>query len=116
MPKLLVTGYLDDFGRRVELAKALIAACVAVPELKLKPDDILVSFGSQWYGRPLIDTHRVLMIEVSCLSDEPERTREVKQRLADELRDTGRLYCSNKTEVFIYPPFDRTRGAYSESE
>ncbi len=65
-----------------ELAYALRNACVAAEVLGIdKPDDVTVVFG----GEQVVESDRKLVIFIEGLFDKPERTKEVRDRLAERL-------------------------------
>ena len=96
----------DDLRR---LHQNIVAGVVSVPELGLKdetemtclfpPDMMQYGLGSE------------VIVEVTGLFDKPERTPEVRNRLAQSIGDrVKRLYPKAMVEVFVYPFNQDTSG------
>lgn len=107
----------DDFkDMKIErIEKSIKTAVVGISELKLIPEDISFSFPQD----PTVVSDTIpVMIIVDLLSEKPERTTEIKQRLAQEI---GKAFESaitwrivSKVEVAVRS-FDPERsGFYSK--
>lgn len=95
-----------------QVFEAVVAAVVSVRELGLQdkhsmtilfpPDMMKFGLGTE------------IIIEVSGLFDKPERTDEVRQRLAEKLGRTVKdLFPKAMVECFIDPPFKPKQGFWT---
>lgn len=101
----------DDLRR---LHQNIVAAVVAVPELGLRnenemtclfpPDLMQYGLGSE------------VIVEVTGLFEKPERTPEVRNRLAQSIGErVKRLYPKAMVEVFVYP-FNQDIGGFWKAD
>ncbi len=94
------------------LHKAVVAAVVGIPELKLKDEtDMTVLFPPDMMKYGLGSE---IIVEVGGLFKKPERTDSVLQRLASDLGGAVELlYPEAKVECFISPPIDPAKGFWA---
>lgn len=103
MPALIIYGVPEDkSGMLEELTNNLVNAITSVDELKLKTSDV-----SCFYPRDLMSKGlgEEILVFVDCLTDKPERTEAVRNKLAKAIVDTVVRYFSdaNLVECFIRP-------------
>ena len=92
-------SHQTDFCMNLKLAAA------SIKELQLSPTQVSVICNSPF----LCDRHEILVF-VDGLFDKPERTPEVRQRLAEVIRlEIEKVFPNKYVEVFIRP-FDPTWG------
>lgn len=92
------------------LHKAIVGAVCAVKELDLKTEDdmtVLFPADKMKYG-----LGTVIVVEVTGLTDKPERTLTVRQRLALNIGlIVSEIFPDAKVESFVYPD-DKVRDAF----
>ncbi len=97
----------NEYGR---LHKAIVGAVCAVKELDLKTEDdmtVLFPADKMKYG-----LGTVIVVEVTGLTDKPERTLAVRQRLALNIGlIVSEIFPDAKIESFVYPD-DKVRDAF----
>lgn len=105
----MVDGWRQGLGS--EFIRILKEAVISVPELKdTSKDDIAVFLPSGYADPP-----NLMLVSVDILFDAPERTREVREKLAKRLLHAARTAFSDfprKIEVVVRAPFDTTRDVY----
>ncbi len=104
MPALIIYGVPDDkSGILEELTSELInvVAC-SVEELKLKTSDVSCFYPKDLMAKGLGEE---IIIFVECLTDKPERTENVRNRLAHAIVETVSRFFkdANLIECFIKP-------------
>jgi len=107
MPLLVVHGVSDFYGLG-EFEDSLInTVAYSVKELKLKPSDVSCFFPK---GKMTRQGEEIIVL-VECLTAKPDRTDEVRDRLANAIVQTVRHYFPdmNLIECFI-KPFDPKQG------
>ena len=96
-----------------QVFKGIVSAVESVPELGLKGEkDMTVLFptGMMKYG---LGTE--IIVEVTGLFVKPERTRGVRQRLAQAIGDTVKgLFPKAMVECFVFP-FNPTQGFWTNT-
>lgn len=86
--------FKTSFGKR--LREAVVGACVhGIDSIDL----VTVSFD----GGASQQDDKTVVILVELLFDRPERTKEMRDRLAETLRCVAIGYCGNKIEVAVIP-------------
>ncbi len=104
MPALIIYGVPESkTGILEELTHALINTVVySVDELKLKTSDVSVFYPKDLKTKGLGEE---IIIFVDCLTDKPERTEEIRNRLAQAIVETAVKYFpdANLVECFIRP-------------
>ncbi len=115
MPIITVSGLPIQAGKvgLYELRENLIHATVCVRELTLGEKDVTVRFLCDLLPNvPGTD----IIIEVTGLFEKPERTEEVRGRLAGSLgRQVHIAYPDTKVECLIHP-FSREQGFWSSAD
>lgn len=104
MPVILIYGFSDPMSRRLEeFTEALINTAVcSVAELKLKASDVSCFYPRDWMAKGLGEE---LVVFVDGLMDKPERTEEVRNRLAASIVETINHFFPEVSliECFIRP-------------
>ncbi len=110
MPILVVYGIpVDTAQKELEsFCQNLISAVYMMPELELKPSDVSVFFPQDLMHSGLGEE---IIIFVEGLFEKPERTEDVRQKLAQDLVTVACKYFprSNLIECLIRP-FDPKKG------
>lgn len=103
MPVLIVLG-VPKKQQSLKFINALEQRVYGIKELDLKKDD---DVSIVFLGEPSDD----IIIFVEGLFDKPERTEEVRNRLADRIAQCAKSYVkeSHRVECFIHP-FDPRLG------
>lgn len=104
MPALIIYGVPEDkSGILEELTDELINTVAhSVKELKLKTSDVSCFYPKDLMSKGLGEE---IIIFVDCLTDKPERTEEVRNRLANAIVETTLRFFrdANLIECFIRP-------------
>ncbi|MHB8904418.1 MAG: hypothetical protein ACYC40_04965 [Patescibacteria group bacterium] len=110
MPVLIVYGISEPMSRKLEeFTDTLIdTVAYAVDELKLQTSDVSVFYPKDWMPKGLGEE---LIIFVDGLFDKPERTEEVRHKLADAIVETANNFFPKirLIECFVRP-FDLKQG------
>jgi hypothetical protein len=111
MPVIVIYGFSDSMSQKLEeFTEALINTAVcSVAELKLEISDVSCFYPRDWMAKGLGEE---LVIFVDGLIDKPERTEEVRDRLATSIVETVNHFFPEVglIECFIRP-FDLKQGA-----
>ena len=104
MPVLIVYGIPED-AKEIELQRfweALRDSVVAVKELDITKDQVSVFFPSDRLKEGLGEE---IIVFVEGLFDWPERTKEVRKRLAEIVAETAKKFFpkTNMVECFVRP-------------
>ncbi|MDP2735700.1 MAG: hypothetical protein Q8P12_05850 [bacterium] len=96
-----------------KLHQSIVAGVTSVKELGLKDEkDMTVLFPPDMMMYGLGDE---VIVEISGLFVKPERTQEVRQRLAKSVGENVSVLCPNaKVECFVQP-FDPAQGFWSST-
>ena len=104
MPVLIIYGVPENMsGKLEELTSDLInTVAYSVTELKLKTSDVSCFYPKDMMSKGLGEE---IIIFVDCLTEKPERTEEVRNRLAQSIVETALRYFrdANLIECFIRP-------------
>jgi hypothetical protein len=113
MPILVVYGIPSDATQKKleSFCGSLIKAVYTIPELELKPGDISVFFPGDLMHSGLGEE---IIIFVEGLFEKPERTEDVRQRLAKDLIAVAYKYfsSSNLIECLVRPFNPKSGFAY----
>lgn len=113
MPLIIVYGISEQMSRKLEeFTETLINTVVySVKELQLEESDVSVSYPKDWMSKGLGEE---LIIFVDGLFDKPERTENVRNRLAKAITQTANDFFpeAGLIECFIRP-FDVKQGFFS---
>lgn len=112
MPIVYVVDPAPDYdvGDHFDYEKAIQECFAEVSELKLTVDDVIVKFIETHQFRP--DPPRSTIVTVYGLVDKPERTKEVRQKLAGKIRTAIKKHSfdSLKHLLVFVPVFDEKQG------
>jgi hypothetical protein len=101
MPVLTVLG-LSASNKLAEFSEALkVAVSESAEELKLKPSGVSCYFPQDLLPR----NNEEILIFVDCLTEKPERTDEVRKKLAEALVAQAKVFYPNAklVECFVKP-------------
>ncbi len=110
MPVIIVYGISEQMSRRLEeFTDALIdTAAHSVAELKLETSDVSCFYPKDWMPKGLGEE---LIIFVDGLFDKPERTEELRNRLAEAITQTAhKFYPQTGLIECLVRPFDVNQG------
>lgn len=111
MPVIVIYGFSEPMSQKLEeFTEVLINTAVcSVAELKLEASDVSCFYPRDWMAKGLGEE---LVIFVDGLIDKPERTEEVKDRLAISIVETTNHFFPEVSliECFVRP-FDLKQGA-----
>lgn len=102
-----------NFGRDARLLASLKKACLSVSELNLEHDnDVTANMAGRYpySGHAAKDDPLIIIVEL--LFDKPERTFEVRQKLAKVLGDATKLFVGDRTVEVAIKRFNPERDAF----
>jgi hypothetical protein len=113
MPVLLVYGVNPEMGADLErYCEALIETAASVEELQLKESDVSCFFPADLLKKGLGEE---IIVSVQGLFDKPERTEEIRNKLAKCVVEiTYQYFPHTKLVECFVTPFDPRQGFFAQ--